>query len=231
MTKKLKKIIMMMKNKKAGIIYTAECEVTGEFYVGATTGSVEQRKLDHIETSKRGANNKFHEAISTYGAEAFIWSQTDTANSIDELAQKEKTHIVNYNSKQQGYNSDAGGGFKKTIYQYNLTDGSLINSFDCLESAGNVVSATKQQLSRACLNVNNLFRGFYWSYEYSEPFQPQRDKRIKIIIQLDLENNVLNEFKSISVASKVTGVNKTSIAKVCRGERNFAGCFRWRKLF
>src|SRR5690606_5452938 len=111
----------MKKNKKTGIIYTARCKITGEFYVGATKDSLEQRKLDHVERANRGENNKFHEAISTYGPDAFEWNQTDTANTTDELAQKEKEHIAKHDSKNQGYNSDAGGGFKKTVYQYSTT--------------------------------------------------------------------------------------------------------------
>ena len=56
--------------------------MTGEFYIGATTNSIEQRKLDHQERANRGESNKFHEAISTFGTEAFTWQQIDTANSI-----------------------------------------------------------------------------------------------------------------------------------------------------
>src|SRR5690606_33348158 len=112
--------------------------------------SLEQRKLDHVERANRGENNKFHEAISTYGPDAFEWNQTDTANTTDELAQKEKEHIAKHDSKNQGYNSDAGGGFKKTVYQYSTTDGSLISSFDCLQSAANAVNANKTSIGNVC---------------------------------------------------------------------------------
>src|SRR5690554_834830 len=210
----------MKKNKNAGIIYTVECNITGKFYVGATKDSIEQRKLDHLKRANRGDANKFQEAISTYGAEAFSWEQIDTASCIDELALKEKQYILVYNSKEEGYNADSGGGFKKTVYQYNQKDGSLIKSYDCLESAGNVINATKQQLSRACLSVNKSYGGFYWSYEYIEPFKPDEDKRVKSIIQIDMSDNTLKEFKSVAEASEVTGIYKSSIAKVCRGDRN-----------
>src|SRR5690606_36495363 len=107
--------------------------------------------LDHQERAKRGEFNKFHEAISTYGAEAFNWDQIDTANSKDELAQKEKQYVLEYNSKKDGYNSDSGGGFKKTVYQYQLKDGSLVNKYSNLSEAGKAINTTKQHISSACL--------------------------------------------------------------------------------
>lgn len=47
----------------------------------------------------------------------------------------------------------------------------------------------------------------------------QSDKRVKQVQQLDIEDNMVGMFKSIAEASRATGINKTCIAKVCRGER------------
>ncbi|WP_394342573.1 hypothetical protein [Tenacibaculum discolor] len=47
-------------------------------------------------------------------------------------------------------------------------------------------------------------------------------------MQLTLDDEFVAEFNSVSEASKITGLNKTSIAKVCRGERNKCGEFKWR---
>ena len=71
------------------LVYKVFNEETGQIYIGATTYSLHQRQLDHTERANRGEPNKFHDAISTYGADAFSWEQVDTANSIDELAKKE----------------------------------------------------------------------------------------------------------------------------------------------
>ena len=109
----------MKKNKKlAGIVYTVKCVITGKFYVGATTDSLHHRKLDHQERANRGENHPFAQAIATYGEDAFHWEQTDTANSTDELARKEKEYIAKLDSKNNGYNADSGGGIKKTVYQW-----------------------------------------------------------------------------------------------------------------
>lgn len=209
------------------IIYKAVNSVSNKVYIGATTSSVEARKSAHITKAINGDKTKFYEAISTYGTEAFNWEQIDTASSTDELAQKEKQYIFEYKAKDEGYNSDEGGGFKKTVYQYDLSDGSLLNSYDSLTDAGNAVNATKQQISSACLSVNNIFKGFYWSYMYTEPFSPTKDKRIKNVMQLNLKGELLTEYKSVAEASRETGVNKTCIAKVCRGEKHSSGGYCW----
>lgn len=221
-----KKMRLKMKEREY-IIYKAENKENGYVYVGATTNTIHQRKLDHLERSNRGEENKFHEAISTWGADAFTWEQVDTANSIDELAKKEKHYILEYNSKEEGYNADSGGGFKKTVYQYNLNDGSLVSKYDSLQTAGNVISVTKKDISRACLSVNKTCGGFYWSYEYIEPFKPDKDQRKKKVIYYNLMEDKVQEFSSVAEASRKTGVSKSCIARFCRGDRKPPSEYYW----
>jgi group I intron endonuclease len=214
--------------KTAGIIYTAKCEITGEFYVGATTDSLHQRKLDHQERASRGEKGQFQEAIGTYGPEAFTWTQIDTANSSDELAQKEKAYVIQYDSKSNGYNSDAGGGIQKTVYQYSLEDGSLVNSYDSLQSAANAVNAAKTSISNVCLGQNKTCKGYYWSYSSHTSPVNLADERRKTVIQMDLDGRILSEYKSVAEAARKTGISKTCIARCCRGERENSGGYIWK---
>jgi len=215
-----------MKNKESvGIIYKVENIITREIYIGSTTDSVEIRIKDHFSKAKRGDGHKFQEAIATYGPEAFTWEQVDTANSINELAEKEKQYVIKFNSKENGYNIDAGGGFKKKVYKYDKS-GKLIEQFNCLEDAAKTVNATKQSISSACLGKSKLYKGFYWSYQ--EPFEPGLDRRKKKVFQYTLEGNLVAEYKSVADASRKTGASKTSIAKVCRGEYSKSNGYIWR---
>ena len=102
----------MKKECGSGIIYKAQNIENGSVYIGATTKSIYERMLDHIDRANRGESGKLQEAISTYGAEAFSWEQIDTASSVDELAQKEKGYVLEYDCKENGYNGDSGGGIK-----------------------------------------------------------------------------------------------------------------------
>ena len=217
---------MKMKNKR--IIYKAQNKQTGEVYIGATTNSIHQRKLDHTERSNRGEQGYFHEAIATHGSEAFNWEQIDTANSTDEMARKEKEHIIKYDCKENGYNSDSGGGIKKTVYQYSIEDGNLVNTYDSLESAANAVSAYKTCVGNACTGQNKTCKGYYWSYSsHTSPIK-LKDERRKTVVQMDLDGRILYEYKSVAEASRKTGISKTCISRVCRGERKSSGGFLWK---
>ena len=53
-------------------------------------------------------------------------------------------------------------------------------------------------------------------------------KQGRAVEQLDLDDNVIDEFYSMCVASKVTGVSQPNIHKVCNGTRRTAGGYKWR---
>ena len=55
------------------------------------------------------------------------------------------------------------------------------------------------------------------------------EKRCKKVVQLDLNDNVLNVFKSIKQAGQETGVFATSISACCNGKVKSAGGYKWRK--
>jgi len=219
----------MKKNKKpAGIVYTVTHKQTGYTYVGVTTKSLKERKRDHLQKAHKGTGHYFQEAIGTYGPDAFKWQQVDTAQNLDELARKEREYIKELNAVKKGFNSNSGGGLRKTVYQYSIDSGVLVNQFDSLDVAAMAVKADKRSISRACLNVNNTFGGFYWSYTLSEHFEPSADKRRKEVEQLDRQGNVLAKYRSVAEASRQTGLSKSPIAKTCRGEQDLAGGFYWR---
>ena len=148
----------------------------------------------------------------------------------EELIKKEQQYILKYNSKQDGFNKSRGGDFKKKIYKYSLDDGRLINTFNCLEDAAENIGTNKKAISKACFSVNKTYMGFYWSYNNSEPFKPNKDVRKKQVSQFSFSGNLITNYSSVSEASIITGVNKSSIAKVCRGERTMAGGYYWQYI-
>lgn len=209
------------------IIYKAENTFTNEVYVGATTKTLVERKKDHIIKMYNGSDVCFHQAIQTFGSQSFVWSVIDTANTINELAQKETKYIMSYNSIKNGYNSDNGGGFKKTVYQFNIESGDLINSYDDLSSAANAVNATKTSISNACLHYNKTCKGFAWRYSSSFELNSTLDLRKKTVNQISLDGEIIACYISASDASRKTGISKTCITRCCRNERKQSGGFLW----
>ena len=215
--------------EKKGIIYKVTHSGSGKVYIGATTIGVEERKKDHIKSSIKGKRYAFQQAIATHGPESFKWEQIDTASTTDELAKKEKEYILKYNSKEEGYNSDEGGGMKKTVYQYDLR-GRLVNKFTSLGEAASEESSFKQNISSACLSETHFYKGSLWSYNYKVPFKPNKGVRMKQVVQFDLSGSYIAHYISVAEASRQTGCNKTSIAKVCREERRSSGGYLWKYI-
>ncbi|MAM29600.1 MAG: hypothetical protein CMC13_11315 [Flavobacteriaceae bacterium] len=144
-----------------GVVYKAQNIETGKIYIGVTTDSIEARKKDHIDKTRQGEETKFYEAIGTYGAEAFSWEQIDTANSENELAAKEREYILKYNAKEDGYNTDAGGGILKKVYQYDLESKNFLSEYACLKDAAQSINVDKKAISKACYSVNQIYGGYY----------------------------------------------------------------------
>lgn len=218
----------MKKKEGKYTIYKVENTQTGYVYIGATTRSLEDRKQDHIKKVCNNSVKPLHQAISTYGAGAFTWECIDTATTNNELAEKEVNYIYEYGEKTELYNQTRGGDIPKEVYQYDVDSLKLIAKHSCLKEAARVINSNKKTLSKACLSVNQKLGGFYWSYKPSFFFLPVPDNRQKKVFQYTIKGKLLKIFKSVSEASKQTGVNKTSIAKVCRGERKTSGGFIWR---
>lgn len=209
------------------IIYKATNIFTQEVYIGATTKSIKDRKIDHLQKANKKVGSYFQEAIGTYGPDAFKFEQIDTASSNDELASKEIRYISEYSALGNIYNCDKGGGIKKTVYKYNL-DGSLNATFENLTLASKTIGVRKQDISRACWNVNQSLGGYLWSYENTESFVPEHDNRKKEVIQSFLDGILITQFISVAEASRKTGVSKTCISRCCRGERKNSGGFLWK---
>ncbi|KAA5531884.1 GIY-YIG nuclease family protein [Paenimyroides baculatum] len=190
---------------------------TAQFYVGSTTKEIKGRILDHFQKSAKKVDNKFHKAIENYGSQAFDYLWIDFTDTTDELAQKEAYYIEAYNALSAGYNSDRGGGFRKTIYKFEMNNIEPIATYDTLEEAGNSVNASRKTISNACLGSLKTAKGFLWSYtpEYPEV----EDKRSKIVYQYGLDGLLLATFSTACEASKVLGIGLSSITRCCRGER------------
>jgi hypothetical protein len=218
----------MKKTKKTHLVYKVTNQVTGEAYIGATTKSIEERKADHIQKANKGTGSYFQEAMATYRPEDFVWEQIDTANSVNELAEKEKQYILKYNSKEQGYNSDSGGGFKKIVYQFN-EDGVLIASYDGLKEVETTLNYDKRRISTACTNAT-LWKGSFWSYSQDSTFNNVADSRKKRVFQYNYNGELVAEFVSVAEASRITGLSKTCISRCCRGEREQSGGFIWKYI-
>ena len=87
------------------IIYKITNLINNKVYIGQTINSLEQRLSRHKQDALSGRlNTHFARAIRKYGIDNFIAEVIDTAQSQEELTQKEYYWIGYYHACEQGYN-------------------------------------------------------------------------------------------------------------------------------
>ena len=93
-----------------GTIYTITNQINGKKYVGQTIQDIQQRFREHTYNAKKGLDSTLYRAIRKYGIENFIIEAIDTAETTEELNQKEIDWIQKLGSTQHiGYNMRLGG--------------------------------------------------------------------------------------------------------------------------
>jgi group I intron endonuclease len=94
-----------------GIIYKATGP-TGKVYIGQTVKTLNRRKSDHGFRAKKGdCRGAFQIALLEHGLDAFTWEQICTADTLEELNEREIYWIAHYDSTnpEKGYNLAPGG--------------------------------------------------------------------------------------------------------------------------
>lgn len=89
------------------IIYKGTNTVNGKEYIGQTTRSLKDRIAGHRHNSNPVGDLAID--IEKYGWDAFEWSIIDTANSYEELYEKEQYWINELDTLNGGYNNTTGG--------------------------------------------------------------------------------------------------------------------------
>jgi hypothetical protein len=74
---------------------------------------------------------------------------------------------------------------------------------------------------------NNVVGNLEWSSE-KEVLRGEKSKLSRKVLQLDMMGGLVGKFNSVSDASLVTGVDKSSISRCCHGSAMSAGGHRWR---
>ena len=82
--------------------------------------------------------------------------------------------------------------------------------------------------------LNNDLSNLEWCTERENLIHGTRTKRVaeklsQKVIKLDLNDNILNVFKSMGQAERETGVPRSGISACCNGKRKSAGRFKWRR--
>ena len=237
-----------------GIIYKIENTITKDIYIGQTTsqrgfngrydykGTGIERVYNYsLSKDRRGLDYNKHlfRSIKKYGLDAFVVDELfDTASNKDELNEKERYYIEQFNSFKNGYNRSVGGdsvqGAKKLCGKYSPrsksvcqinTDGELVKIWDCISDVEKELNISNSHISQVCKNARKLAGGFVWVYE--KDYDPKKDyKRIpnikdmgkgtRPVLLLSEDNEIVQEFYSVINAGKTLGILPQEVSRICQ---------------
>ena len=120
----------------------------------------------------------------------------------------------------------------KSVCQYSLC-GELLNRFDSLSDAANVVNGNYQSIGQACINKITAY-GYQWRYECDDP--PEKinyDNYSHIqrpVIQMSKDEKIIYQrFESANDAAKYLGKKYSGdILECCKGKRKSVYGFKWK---
>lgn len=172
-----------------GVIYIIKNVSSDKVYIGSSIHGLTKRKRCHITNLK---NNKHHSiklqrAWNKYGEDKFIFEIVETCNKEDILI-KEQYWIDKCNSYTSGYNATP--------------------------IAGNCLGREVKKETR--LKISNSLKGrtIIRSNEHNKKLGLTKQK---IVLLLDDNDNIIQEFESSLKAAEFLNVSQSNISSNCRG--------------
>lgn len=244
-----------------GVIYKIENIITHETYIGQTTHSrgfngrydfkgdgIERVYKYLLGNESRGERHNQHlrRSIKKFGFDAFeVIKVFDTAETLEELNDKESYYINLFDSYKNGYNQSFGGdsvsGYNrpsgkdcpnsKRVCQISL-DGKLIKIWDSATEASNALGVCPSTLSNVCHgkkrrtngDVSKTAGGYVWvfekDYDLCKDYSINRPRQnmghgAQVILLLSEDGSIKQEYYSMNEASRELGISVESVRRTC----------------
>jgi len=234
------------------IIYKVTNLQNGKIYVGQTIKALEIRKKEHLKnykTEKKLSSPYFYYSINKYGEDNFKWDIIDMADSQEELNNKEKYWIREFNSLvPNGYNMTEGGQFgriygeaeerrqknsketKIELYGIKVININTKEIYKTIVEASKVNNVTPTAISLCCNGINKKAGKYTYAFledyennkEYYDSYVWENSFNVKLI---NLSNNKI--YNSLLEAEQETGISYQGISKCCRNIQRSAGGYFW----
>lgn len=238
-----------------GFIYKIKNIINNKIYIGQTTRKLNKRIYEYKAAFKYGNfyNQYLLNAFNKYGWDCFEFSVIDTAETIDELNNKEIRYISEYKSNQKefGYNIECGGknaipnietiekmskshiGIKQTDYWINKR----------IAKAGSVDA--KKYGRKKCYEEKKYLSNIspkYWQGKTRDEITKQKISKTKKenglstkqkeiickkVNKININTNETTTYDSTMMASKFEGVNQSTISRWCNNEKSING-YLWK---
>lgn len=238
-----------MENNKSWYVYMHTNKINNKKYIGITG---QERYWRRWYSNGSGYKTQiFGRAINKYGWDNFEHEILDIVDNENDALLLEQYYINKYksNNSKYGYNISSGGIGTDTgiynlpsksvpVYQYNL-DGIFIAEYPSIMEAERQTGINNASICSCCKGMHSYAKDFIWSYEKYDKidgidkklfrYETTYKKQEKPVYQYDLNGIFIASYKSLSHASKVTGINFKYISACCLGSngRKSAKGYMW----
>lgn len=235
------------------IVYKHTNVLNNKAYIGFTKHSIEERWNQHCTDSSRGSMFAFHKAIRKYGHESFKHEILEQCDSLENGMKREAFWIKQEKSliTENGYNMREGGSGPyawtddmKEMHRQKTSEGTK-RAFKnpeikerhkiATKIARNTPEARKRNSEAQRLNnkVNpeiNKKRSLTTKKTWSNPELPALKRISKPVQQLDMNGNIIFQYRSAHHAARELNLSQGSISNVARGRTKTAGGFIWKYI-
>lgn len=221
-------------------IYRITNKINGKSYIGQSV-DIEERFKHHKKYRRTCEYNKIlYKAIKKYGIENFSFEIIDICKK-EELDEKEIYYIEKYGTFKNGYNMTKGGeglgGYvfsRKSIEKRAKSVKNYYKKYsrsqESREKVRNSLKKYYNEHPEAREKIGKSSRGRKISTECIEKWKKTKKENYsgcKTVIQKNIDGKIINEYKSIKIASEETNIKASAISAVCRCKRKSAGGFIW----
>lgn len=199
-------------------IYKATSQTTGKVYIGQSSQTLQERINQHNSHAfGHQYNYHFHNAIRKYGADDFTYEIIeDKIETIEELNEREKYWISQYDSYYNGYNSTLGGDGRKT-----RDDELIIKLFKEGKRTKEICEITGHHRSTIyrSYNVNSLIKEVW-----EKRNQQIRERCSRAVEQYTLQGEYIKTWNSATECGEALGT-QSLISALCRQEENVLSAY------
>jgi hypothetical protein len=205
-------------------------------YVGKTINP-KSRISSHISESKKSTSNyrlKWIRKLIDCGKKPKM--KIVKICNLEDFSIYEEFYIKKYASEKLTNSDETGHGsinrkldiikssikkISRCVYCYKL-NGEYIKKYNSVREASRKLELSHANISKCCNGIFKHTGGYIFKYEKCNSIEPIKyaNAMKRCVVEIDIDDNILNKWVSISECSKQTNIDPGNISKCCNGKLN-----------
>lgn len=145
--------------------------------------------------------------------------------------EREKLRISNKiyedsKSEEQKLNDILIQSTSKSVYKYDK-DMNYISDYPSINNAAKNNNVASTNITKCCNHKVRMVGGFVWRFE-NDLTPPEYKKGHMMVMQYDMNNNFIKEYKNCNRASIENNLKPSNILSCCKGIQKTSGGFIWK---